>query len=435
MAAAISLVFWLVYHNARFGKGSGSSNNYFLAGKGLGTLLLSFSVMATQMGGTMFIGTVAIARKCGWQAMYYPVGMAVGLLLVGLFVGKRLNALGVSTTSEIFKKIYKSDTLHYLSSCTSIFSLFFILVVQMVGASKLLSSLGYTDPAIFYLLWFTIIGYTALGGLRSVVVTDFFQILFIFLVVITVPFFVDYSMASKTAILPLMELKDDIFTLCIMPSLFMIIGQDMGQRCFAGKSKDVVSTSFIISAIGIAIVGYIVVFLGVQSRFFEIDDKLSPILSIISNPVVFNCVALAIIVAIVSTADSLLCAISSNIAVDIVKGKSVFFAQLLTACIGGLALVLEKFDIFNIVRLIGLGYGSFCCSFAVPTLAIFVMKKHYMSAATFSVAGGMGGFILFDCLLKGYIPYSTGVALACSVIGYAIGHAYESANDVACNTL
>ena len=418
----IGLGFWF-YSGSKYPQSASSSRSYFLASESLGVLLLSFSIMATQLGATMFMATVSIARASGWRAFYYPLGSAIGLLTLGVYLGKKMKKSNVATTSEIFKKSYDSTFLHKISSLSSICSLFFILVIQVIGSKKLLFAFGYSDPVICYALWAIVIGYTVLGGLRAVVVTDFFQSLFIFIVFMLVPFFIRFVPDTAVRLPPLVPLEGSFITLFIMPCLFMIIGQDMGQRCFSGKSERTVSYSFIISAIGLALIGYIAVFLGVQSRYFPETATITPILGMVENPIMFHCIGIAIFIAIISTADSLLCAIGSNIALDVVRG-SVISSQCITAIVGILAVVSSNFCT-NIGQLIDLGYGTFCCGFAVPIIAAITLRKHYVLAAMLSVLGGIGTFIVLHCVFSD-LEYASGIALLCSFMGYVLGYVAQS---------
>lgn len=109
-----------------------------------------------------------------------------------------------------------------------------------------------------------------------------------------------------------------------MPLLFMVIEQDMGQRCFAGASPKIVSRASFLAGIFTMIVCIVPVFFGslANATNLQVPPQGSVLMTMIANttsPFVTALVGCAVLAAIISTATSLINAISSNLSSDFTK--------------------------------------------------------------------------------------------------------------------
>ena len=106
-----------------------------------------------------------------------------------------------------------------------------------------------------------------------------------------------------------------------MPLLFMVIEQDMGQKFFAAKSGRVASLAAAGAALCIFFVCAIPIYFGVYSRSLnlQVPEGASVLMTAMmqqTTPVLSALMGCSILAAIISTADSLLNAISSNLTQD-----------------------------------------------------------------------------------------------------------------------
>ena len=153
--------------------------DYFLAGRNLGLSSVMFTLIATQLGGGMLLGTAQQAYQFGLYGIMYTLGMSLGFLMLGSGFAAKLQSLNVATTAELFETRYNSVTLKKFASVLSIITMGGILVGQVVGARTLLMGLGLFNEPIFIAFWLFTIWYTMVGGLKAVVLTDVFQVIFI----------------------------------------------------------------------------------------------------------------------------------------------------------------------------------------------------------------------------------------------------------------
>ena len=220
-----------------------SVTDYFLAGRNLGTFPVMFTLIATQLGGGMLLGTAQEAYISGIYGILYTVGIMGGFLLLAAGVAARLQTFNVGTTAELFETQYNSPGLRKFAALLSIITMSGILIGQVVGAKALLSSLGFFSEPLFILFWCLIVAYTMIGGLHAVVFVDMFQVLFIIILFSGIFIYTVWHNPSTALALcqSQNQFSSDAITNSLMlrtilfPMLFALIEQDLAQRFFASK--------------------------------------------------------------------------------------------------------------------------------------------------------------------------------------------------------
>jgi SSS family solute:Na+ symporter len=315
----------------------------------------------------------------------------------------------VSTVAQLFEVVYRSPGLKKMASLLSIVSLFMIFVAQVIASKKFMLSLGMEGELFFIAFWALVVLYTVVGGLRAVVAIDIIQALFFIAIFFGCAAYVIGSNSISFNAVLASSTSFDLDTTkltgwLLMPLLFMVIEQDMGQRCFAAKSGKVVSWACGCAAVCTIAVCVIPVYLGVLGKLAGISAApgasiLMTVVQSATNPILAAFVGCAILAAIISTADSLVNAISSNLAQDfdlrfLQKEKSVFAAQAITAGIA-IAGIFGSYYFNNVVDMLIQSYElSVSCLF-VPVFAALFRKEGYRASAMLAIFGGTLGFIVF----------------------------------------
>lgn len=427
----MQLFYWLVakYSSKRIqGK-----EDYFLAGKSVKFFPLMMTFLATQVGGGGILGAAEEGFHFGWPVLLYPLGMALGLIALGSGIGRKLSEFSVSTVAHIFEIAYRSVPLRKIASLLSIISLFMILVAQIIASSKFLVSLGFDNTLLFIAFWAIVILYTAQGGLKAVISTDIVQAAFFALVFLGCFGFI-YFTGPSLSLIPSLQLEhiaavSSKFTgWLLMPLLFMLIEQDMGQRCFAGASGKVVSRAAFWAGVFTMIICIVPVTLGslAQATGLQVQPGGSVLMTAVSqmtNPWISSIVGCAVLAAIISTATSLINAISSNLLSDfnlsffkrvapmkLVKGATCFIS---------ISAIFFAFYFNNIVDMLIQSYElSVSCLFVPIFIALFRKEGNALSA-WLAVAAGALGF----CFLRLFpIDFPREIAsIGLSLLGYGAG--------------
>lgn len=418
-----------------------TNTDYFLAGKALTVPAITATLLATQIGGGMFLGTA----QDPFRGILYIIGMVIGFLVLGLGVASRLQALKVTTIAEIFEKSYKSKFLSNITAFLSAASMFGIVIAQIVAAKSILFHFtGIDNPLLFLAFWAFVIGYTMIGGLAAVVMTDTVQVFFIITVfsgiclysffTSPISFFTQEHHAFAQIMLKNSALTfDEGFRIVSMPVLFSIIEQDLAQRFFAAKTKQTAAIAALCASILLLLFAFVPFYLGMLAPLLNIEvplgvSPLLPVLKHLTNPLFFVLAVCALLSAITSTADSLLCAVSTVVTTSIIghskkKFNTVSLSRVITLLCGIAALIASWHMPDNVITLLINSYEiSVACLF-VPLVCCFILKDLREHAALTSSIFGFLGFLFFKITnIPTIAPYSIIIILGLSFIGYALGY-------------
>lgn len=423
-----------------------TTDDYFLAGRDLGLFPLSLTLIATQLGGAMLLGTSENAYLYGLYGILYTAGMAMGFLGLSLGVASRLQSLKVATTAEIFETNYNSTLLKKIASFLSVLTLCGILIGQVVGSRSIIETLGMQtgNELLFLGFWAFVILYTMVGGLKAVVITDVFQVLLI-IGIFSAIFLYTVFFGPSFAWNNLPELQQSFFgqmplsinmvvATLIMPALFSFIEQDLAQRFFAARTKQIATLAAISSCIFMVLFACIPIYFGMQAKLLGLaipagSSPLIPIIEYLTNDFMVILSLCAIIAAITSTADSLLCAISSNIAQDFDfrwfgTNDALTRSKWITLIVGVIAVASSYIVPQNIITIMIDSYLISVSCLLVPLLWVYFSDRISSTAAIISVISGAIGMAILPFwqteLPKVLMP------LTLSFIGYLAGITFYS---------
>lgn len=414
-----------------------TATDYFLAKRNLGLMPVTLTLVATQLGGGMLLATSQGAYTMGIYSIVYTLGIIIGFFLLAGGFAARMRAANVATTAELFEKKYHSPGLKKIASLLSIAALFGILIAQVVASRTVLVSVGVENVALFIAFWVFIIAYTMIGGLSAVVATDIVQVLFI--LVLFGGLFAYALMGNPGSLSALFSNGGGTFTpgamsslskILIFPALFTLIEQDLAQRFFSAKNKQIASMSALLSGVILLLFALIPIYFGMQAKLLNIDiapgaSPLIPVIEFLTNGFVATIALCAIAAAVTSTADSLLCAVSSNLAQDFdfsfigIKNK-LRIAQLLTLLTGIGAVVASFFVPLNIIDILVTSYEIAVSCLLVPLLVAYYKDDLNKYAAGSAMIAGLFGFFISRWypipMLNDFVP------IILSAVGYIIGN-------------
>ena len=451
LLGAFGLTYYFIGKSAS--KKMNDNEGYFLGGRSLGFFSLTLTLLATQLGGGTMQGASEEAFSKGWVVLFYPAGMCFGFLALALGFGAKLRKLGLSTVAELFEKVYRSPSFRKLASLISILTMFAVLVGQGVAARKFFGSLGFDSPLIYIGFWLLILVYTVIGGLKAVVNTDVVKAIFIMIVLAVVTFAAQFGLSQATLIAPQFVATSSgsipWVSWFLMPMLFMVFEQDMAQRCFAAKSGKAVTVAGILAALLLFGSSIFSVYFGMKAAQMGIDPNagksvLFEAIIQLTSPVVATFFSVAFVMIILSTADSLLCSVSSNLALDFPIGKGlsdrfplskktrgkqqVVLSQALTLVVG-LAAMSCSFCFDRVLPLLLQGYEFSVVTLFFPVVMALFLKRPRIAAAITSMSMGALGFFLFRIW---EIPFPKEVvSLAMSFVGFWSVQTYLSRKEPA----
>lgn len=410
--------------------------DYFLAGRNLGFFSVMFTLIATQLGGGMLLGTAQEAYHTGLYGIMYTLGMSLGFLMLGCGMAAKLQSFNVATTAELFETRYNSPTLKKIASLLSIITMGGILIGQVVGARVLLTEFGLFNEPIFIAFWLFVIFYTMIGGLKAVVVTDIFQVLFIIFLFSGI-FIYSIWLQPQEAFTLLKSQKyfdpaqlntSVLMATLFMPALFSLIEQDLAQRFFAARTKRIASFAALGATAFMLLFALIPIYFGMKAQILGLSiplgkSPLLPMLQTVTTDLVLAFAICGIIAAITSTADSLLCAIGSNLVLGFNLQKlaknPLTLSKYATLIIGLIALAVSYLVPQNIIRILIESYEVSVSCLLIPLVICYFKKDVKKSAAVGGVTGGFIGLIIFRLWTP---PFSKELlTLFLSLGGYILG--------------
>lgn len=413
---------------------------YFLAGKEVRFFPLLMTFVATQIGGGLILGSAEEAYQFGWTVLLYPLGHSLGFVVLALGIGRKLAQFQVSTVAELLGVAYRSAWLKKAASLLSIISLLMVLIAQVIATRKFMVSLGFDQTPLFLAFWGIVIVYTMVGGLKAVVSIDIIQALFFICVFAVGAGYIVYSGSFEMSSVIKGGWNSQSFDFdfgklngwLLMPLLFIVIEQDMAQRCFAASSPRIISRAAGYAALCTFAVCTIPVFLGILGKQLGIavrpgSSVFMDVIQAFTNPAIAAFVGCAVLMAIISTAISLLNAIGSNVAQDFkfnfMQGpKKVLLSRLMTGGIG-LAAVGGSFYAGEIVGLMIQSYElSVYCLFVPVCIALFKPQGNTISAWLALLFGGAGFFVSRSLELG--IPKEI-FCIILSGMGFACGELFQ----------
>lgn len=158
-------------------------NEFFLAGKNLSPLVLTFTYLGSVFSTFSILGMPGIVYVHGLGGTVFYLSLAAAGIVLYFIISKKLRAFAaekrIFSPLEAISQSYNSRQLGFFMA--AVFTIFFMpyISLQLVGAGAFISA--YTDGAITYVtgvgsMMLIVFIYLFLGGMRAVAYTDFVQI-------------------------------------------------------------------------------------------------------------------------------------------------------------------------------------------------------------------------------------------------------------------
>ncbi|MFD1039083.1 sodium:solute symporter [Virgibacillus byunsanensis] len=315
-----------------FSRKISNSEDFILAGKGLGTIVLTGTLLATWTGsGSISGGETSMAFTYGITPallMMIPTLVGIGILYL---IAPKIREFGKYTVSGILEAKYGA-TARMIASIIIILAFVGIVSYQMTGLGFILNvTTGMSVEVGTIIGAFLIIFLASIGGLRSVAPTDalsaFLAIAALFITLPTI-FVIAGGWDEITANVPAEHLTatgtlNSIQLLgFLLPSLFLLLGdQNMYQRLASSKGGKSAKKAQIGWLIGMVLISPAISFIAFASRslFPDIDPGMALMATTTVMPTIVGGILLAAATAfIVTTGNSYLLSAATNVTYDII---------------------------------------------------------------------------------------------------------------------
>lgn len=428
----------------------GSGDEYWVAGRRIGTTINSMAIMASLASGGSIIGVMGLAYSQGIPAtLALFAGAVLGFPLASMLVAKQLRNFGKYTITDFLAFRYPSSVVRYLVPSVIVVAFTIYIVAQLKAAgitAFALLGIPYDMALVIATLVFVI--YVSFGGMIAITWTDVLQGMLMLMVVVGTALAMMWRLGSP------MELMRQ--ATAVAPELGRVVDQPVASylgyfviwataipviphivmRVFTAKDAEGarLSLNLAMLAYSVMILAAVLAIVPVgKVQFPGLEDADQVFLKVMEAqfpPVIRGIAVAAVLAAVMSTTDALLLACSSAIAHDILGGLLGERASERTQAmirigsawlIGLLALYWAISPPELISRFYTAGVGLLSASLFVPTIAGLWWRKANRIGGIAALVTGASTYVLvyFKVIQIGVAPVVA--ALIVSALAMALG--------------
>lgn len=408
-------------------------SDYVLAGRSRGGIIIAASLLASVVGASATIGVVDLAYKVGMPAFWWLGSGAIGFLLLGLTIAKKLSTYDIFTLADLVEKL-NGVAARWLVSVVVVVVWTGIVGAQYVAAAEIVSQIsGWSYHTSLIIAGSFVTVYCVLGGQASVMKTDFLQVILMVLGLGLTLFFLFNSTGLPKGGIDLSLINKDfglskwVYFMLIVGSGFLV-GPDVFSRIFTAKGASSARKGVFIAGVLLLFVSIAIVMIGIWAKnFIEIPSGHKALLYILANNLpdwLGFLLLFGILSAIISSADTCLITASTTFEHDIICGTNVFRARLLTLILGFIAIIVVWKN-KDIIQILLFSYSIFN-SGVIPPLLLSILVSHkkrmhiVITSMAIFVGSGMG-------VLSGvtgessYAMIGMGISTIISILGVIFG--------------
>ncbi len=406
--------------------------DYVLGGRNVSSITTALSAGSSTTSGWTMLVLPALAFQHGLETIWIIVSIVAMMGLAWIFMAKRLRRFTIAakdslTTPEFFERRFgdHTGTLRTVAALITILFVIFYVSSGLVAGAKLLDTifgLNYEVGVIVTLI--AVASYTFIGGFLAVSRTDVFQAVFVltgFLILtFTLLFITDESFSRNSVEYPDFwnpftkhegEPPVPVFVLSILGWGLGVFGaQRILQRFMAIESEDKISSSrnigltwitatyFFSMAVGLLALP-VLIENGVLDQIIDDPERLYFVLTnTLFHPIVVGILLVAVIAAVMSTADSQLL-LASAVATDdlpVIRRYSYSIGTDARMWLGRLSLVVigvgaALYSIYHpesVLDLVVYAWGGMGAAFGpVTILALYWRRFNFWGAMAAMISG------------------------------------------------
>lgn len=305
-----------------------TTEDFLVAGRRLPLSLAWATLMATWFGaGTILTVTDEVRHEGFRRAALDPLGAGLCLIIAGVFFARPLWKMGLMTLSDFFARKF-GPRAEVVSAAIMVPTYFGWVAAQFVALAGMLNLFFDIELNLAIALVAVIaMGYTLLGGMWSVTLTDALQLVLVLAGLTVLGWTAVQTLGHGRLGLGLVRLVMETPPEMLAPfptesrlaffewlavltvgALGNVPGQDLMQRVFSAKSPAVARHACLLAGTGYLGFGLIPVALGLSARLLlprDVEQAIIPALaSIFLTPAILTIFMVALASAVLSTIDS-----------------------------------------------------------------------------------------------------------------------------------
>lgn len=155
---------------------------FFVANRKISVGQNAWALAGDYLSAAAFLGAAGLYFSSGFDSFYYAVATLLGWPLLLILFAQKLRQTGAVTLSGVLEKRFVSTRLQRASAFTGLVVCVFYLLVQLVGASKLLQLLfGFSYSVSLSLMCVFTVALVGIGGMKATTWVQIIKALCLFL--------------------------------------------------------------------------------------------------------------------------------------------------------------------------------------------------------------------------------------------------------------
>jgi len=444
--------------------------DFYLAGKKLGVIVVSFSFFATYFSTAAFLGGGGFGFVAGFQwsafLIFFHILFAIAAWLIIAPPMKRIaDEHGALTIPEIFGMRFGKLSQLVAALIIIVFFQFYMVSIYKGAGNLLEVMLGLDYRTAVLLTAVIVMFYTAIGGFRAVVMTDLVQGILVFIggvmLFVVLMFYLGGPinaieslkaahtvMGSGTKLFELGSVAPPpimkagmvipfILSLTFAISIAQLASPQLVIRFVAAKDSRVIAKGAVLTPLIIGIFALCVFSIGPFGwliipqfddpvKYLKNSDLVVPFIAMKIFPAGLNALILtAIVAAAMSTINSLVHVIATSFVRDVlqnaVKLKKIVLPTRLSVFVFSLVPVIFALNPPDIiVVIVGLSFSVITSAFLIPLLASFYSRTTQLPVVSSMIVAVAVCIIWYLYFYKVYWIYPVVPGLAASALTYVV---------------
>ncbi len=437
------------------GRSPASRSDYFVAGRRGTAFIIAGSLFATVVGGSATIGVAGLVYEHGLTGAWWTLVGAGGLVVLALFFARRIRAHAVYTLPGLVEQLYGRGV-SVLVAVLIVVAWTGVVSGQIVAAARVAGFLGVGDVN-GWMIAFTavLVAYAVIGGQRAILRTDALQgvLILLGLVAAAVALLLDGAMlAALPGALPAGALSFpvsasfgwvELLRMAVLVGSVYVVGPDIYTRVLSARDAATAQRAVLYAAAFVvpaaALVALIGLMAGVRAPGIPAEEALPWIMANGLPPAVAGLLFVALMGALMSSADSTLLGQGVVCADDVIGRKwslsekrAVLVSRISVAALGILSLLLAL-SLHGVIQSLMFAYSVFTSGVVGPVLVGLLANERwrpgsraaFMGVCIGGAFGFAGGLPALAVPMKSALPL-VGFALSIAVplgdvAGYAAG--------------
>lgn len=436
-----------------------NTKDYAVAGRHLPLPVVMATVFATWFGAEAVFGVSATFVQEGLNGVAAdPFGSSMCLIIAGFFFSTQLYKLNIITLGDFYRMRY-NRTVEVLTTIAIVISYLGWVAAQIKALGLIFNMITHgavSEEAGMILGTAIVLTYTTLGGMLSVAVLDFVQMI----VVIGGLLYIGSIVSGMTGgVAPVVEHARQAGKLDFFPKgadiwvwitflggwVTMMLGsipqQDVFQRITSAKSAKIALWGSILGASVYFCFTFVPMFIAYSATLIdpavygklvtEDSQRVLPTLVLEHTPLIAQAIFFgAVLSAIMSCSSATLLAPSVSFAENIVKGYMPHltdkgFLRVMRFCLVGFAVCVLLYALNSELSIFGMVESAYKITLAgafIPLIFGAFWKRSTSQGALAAIIGGIGSWVLIEVLIgeESLIPPQL-IGLGVSAAGMVIG--------------